>query len=128
MRFVRDNQLQFNEVHMFDGKFNLGNIASLVKNAGKIQDMMKEAQEKLAKIEVMGEAGAGAVQIKFNAQGYALSVIIEDAILKEDKVILQDLVAAAINDGAQKIEKEKEKMVGGAGGMLGGMMQGQEEK
>lgn len=100
---------------MFDGKFNLGNIASLMKNAGKIQDMMKEAQEKLAKIEVIGESGAGAVQIKMNAQGYARAIHIDDDILKEDKVILQDLIAAAINDGVQKIEKEKEKLVGGSG-------------
>src|SRR3989338_8104682 len=98
---------------MFDGKFNLGNIASLMKNAGKIQDMMKEAQEKLAKIEVMGESGAGAVQIKMNAQGYALAVHIDDEILKENKMILQDLIAAAINDSAKKIEKEREKMVSG---------------
>ncbi|OGT43760.1 MAG: nucleoid-associated protein, YbaB/EbfC family [Gammaproteobacteria bacterium RIFCSPHIGHO2_12_FULL_40_19] len=111
---------------MFDGKFNLGNIASLMKNAGKIQEMMKEAQEKLAKIEVIGEAGAGAVQIKMNAQGYALAVHIDDDILKEDKIILQDLIAAAINDGTKKIEKEKEKLVGGAG-MLNGMLS-EEEK
>lgn len=111
---------------MFDGKFNIGNIASLMKNAGKIQDMMKEAQEKLAKIEVIGESGAGAVQIKMNAQGYALSVNVDDEILKEDKIILQDLIAAAINDAAQKIEKEREKMVSNTG-MLNGMLS-EEEK
>lgn len=99
---------------MFDGKFNLGNIASMMKNAGKIQDMMKEAQEKLAKIEVLGESGAGAVQIKMNAQGYAHSVMIDDDIMKEDKAILQELITAAINDAAKKIEKEKEGMVSGS--------------
>lgn len=115
---------------MFGDKFNLGNlgnIASLMKNAGKIQEMMKEAQEKLAKIEVVGSAGADAVQIKMNAQGYALSILIDDAILKEDKIILQDLIAAAINDAAQKIEKEKESMMGGASGMLGGMLGGEDK-
>lgn len=113
---------------MFGDKLGgLGNLASLLKNAGKIQDMMKEAQEKLAKIEVIGSAGADAVQVKLNAQGYALSVIIDDAILKEDKIILQDLITAAINDAAQKIEKEKEKMVSAAG-MLGGMMSEKDDK
>ncbi len=105
----------------------LGDIASLMKNASKIEGMMKEAQEKLAKIEVIGEAGAGLVKIKINAQGYALSVFIDDSVLKEDKVILQDLVAAAINDAAQKIEREKEKKVGGAGGMLSGILPDQDK-
>lgn len=112
---------------MFD-KFNLGglgNIASLMKNAGKIQEMMKEAQEKLAKIEVIGEAGAGAVSIKMNAQNYASAVHIDDDILKEEKIILQDLIAAAINDATQKIEKEKEKLVGA--NMLGGILSGDEK-
>lgn len=114
---------------MFD-KFNLGNlgnIASLVKNAGKIQDMMKEAQEKLKKIEVVGESGAGAVKITMNAQNYAKSVTIDDDILKESKEILQELIASAINDAARKIEKEKEALVGvDGGGMLSGILSGKE--
>ncbi|MCX7125325.1 MAG: YbaB/EbfC family nucleoid-associated protein [Gammaproteobacteria bacterium] len=104
---------------MFGDKFNIGNIASLMKNAGKIKEMMGQAQEKLAKIKVWGESGAGAVKIEMNAQGYALSVIVDDEILKEDKTILQDLIAAAINDAAQKIEIERESSLGDAGGMLG---------
>ncbi|OGT25915.1 MAG: nucleoid-associated protein, YbaB/EbfC family [Gammaproteobacteria bacterium RIFCSPLOWO2_02_FULL_42_14] len=103
---------------MFGDKLNLGNLASLMKNAGKIQDMMKEAQEKLKKIEVLGESGAGAVKIIFDAQNYAKSVTIDDEILKENKEVLQELITAAINDGAKKIEKEKEKLVGNAGGLL----------
>lgn len=108
---------------MFGDKFNLGglgNLAGLLKNAGKMQEMMKEAQEKLAKIEVIGEAGAGAVIITMNAQNYVKAVHIDDAILKEDKIILQELIAAAINDAAQKIEKEKEKLIGA--NMLGGIL------
>lgn len=104
---------------MFGDKFNLGGLAGLMKNAGKIQEMMKEAQEKLARIEVIGEAGAGAVKITMNAQGYAKKVCIDDEILKEDKTVLQDLVAGAINDAAQKIEKEKEGMIGNAGNLFG---------
>ena len=97
---------------------NLGNLANLMKNAGKIQEIMKEAQEKLAKLEVIGEAGAGAVTIIMNAQGYAKSVFIDEEIIKEDKVVIQELIAAAINDAAQKIEKEREKMMGGGAGIL----------
>lgn len=101
----------------------LGDLSNLLKNAGKIQELMKETQDKLSKIEVIGEAGAGAVKINFNAQNYARSVMIDDEILKEDKTILLELIAAAINDGAKKIEKEKEKIVANPS-MLGGMLVG----
>lgn len=113
---------------MFGDKLGgLGNIASLIKNAGKIQEAMKEAQEKLAKIEVVGESGAGAVKIKMNAQGYASAVMIDDDIFKEGKTIVEELLAAAINDGAQKIEKEKESMINAAG-MLGNLLPGDETR
>lgn len=108
---------------MFKDKFNLGglgNLAGLIKNAGKIQEVMKEAQDKLAKIEVTGEAGAGAVTIKMNAQNYVKEVCIDDTLLKEEKIILQELIAAAINDAAQKIEKEKEQLMGA--NMFGGLL------
>lgn len=105
---------------------NLGNLANLMKNAGKIQEMMKEAQEKLAKLLVTGEAGAGAVKVVMNAQGYAKTVEIDDEILKEDKAIIQELIASAINDAAQKIEKEREKLVSNAG-MLGDILGGSEK-
>lgn len=100
---------------------NLGNLANLMKNAGKIQQMMKEAQEKLAKLEVIGEAGAGAVRVVMNAQGYAKSVHIDDDIIKEGKNIVEELVASAINDAAQKIEKEREKLVSNPG-MIGDLL------
>lgn len=106
---------------MFGGK--MGDLTNLLKNAGKIQELMKETQDKLSKIEVIGESGAGAVKIKFNAQNYAKAVMIDDEILKEGKTILLELIAAAINDGAQKIEKEREKIVANPG-MLGGMLAG----
>lgn len=112
---------------MFGDKLGgLGNIASLIKNAGKIKEMMDDAQTKLAQIEVDGVSGAGAVQVRMNAQGYALSVMIDDDILKEDKIILQELIAAAINDAAKKIEKEKETLMNNAG-MLSGVMTGEEK-
>lgn len=111
---------------MFGDKFNLGNIASLMKNAGKIQDMMKDAQAQLAKIKVTGESGAGLVKITVNAEGYAQSVEIDPSVLSEDKEILQDLIAAAINDATQKVQKMKEKMLS-SNDILGGIL-GDKEK
>ena len=96
---------------MLGDKFNLGNLGALMKNAGKIESMMKDAQNKLAMITVIGESGAGAVKITMNAQHFVKEIFIDDEILKEGKIILQELIAAAINDASQKIEKEKEKLM-----------------
>ena len=94
---------------MFGNKFNLG---SIMKNAKQMQEMMGKAQEELAKIEVNGESGAGAVKVTMNARHYLKSVTIEDDILKESKEVLEDLIAAAINDATQKVETvAKSKMM-----------------
>src|SRR3990167_5176494 len=96
---------------------NFGKLGDLMKNAGKIQEIMKEAQEKLTKMEVTGESGGGVIRVIINAQGYCKSVTIDPEIMKEDVIILQDLIAAALNDAAQKLEKEREKMAGSLGSM-----------
>jgi len=98
---------------------NFGKIGDLLKNAGKIQEMVKEAQDKLAKLEVTGESGGGVVRVIINAQCYAKSVTLDPDILKEDPIVIQDLIAAAINDAAQKLQKEREKMMGGFGNLGG---------
>ncbi len=101
---------------MFGDKFNIG---SLMKNAKKMQQMMEEAQAELAKIQVTGESGAGAVKLTMTARYQALSLQIDDDLLKEDKEILQDLIVAAINDTTQKVEAiTKDKMMD-AGKLLG---------
>ncbi len=94
---------------MFGDKFNFG---ALLKNAKKMQQMMEDTQGELSKIEVNGEAGGGAVKVTLTARHDAKSVSIDDDILKEDKKILEDLIAAAFNDAAHKVEKiTKEKMM-----------------
>ncbi len=94
---------------MLGDKFNFGNI---MKSAKKMQDMMEKAQEELAKIEVTGEAGAGAVKIIMNARHYVKDVSIDNEILNESKEVLEELIAAAINDGTQKVEEvAKSKMM-----------------
>jgi len=94
---------------MLGDKFNFG---SIMKSAKKMQEMMEKAQEELAKIEVTGESGAGAVKVILNARHYAKDVLIENEILSESKEVLEDLIAAAINDATQKIEEvTKSKMM-----------------
>ncbi len=99
---------------------NLGKLAGVMKNAKKIEEMMGQAQDELSKIIVTGEAGAGAVKIQMTAKNQALNVHIDDEILKDPKEVLQDLIAAAINDAMQKIAVETKSRMMGLSHLLGG--------
>jgi DNA-binding YbaB/EbfC family protein len=103
---------------MLGDKFNFG---SLLKNAKKMQQMMEDTQGELSKIEVTGESGAGAVRVVINARHYVKSINIDDDILKEDKVILEDLLIAALNDATVKAEKIIQDKMLSTSKMFGGL-------
>ncbi len=87
-------------------------ISELMKQAGEMQAKMSEMQEKLADLEVTGEAGGGMVKIVLNGKGYASAVAIDRALMKEDEAeILEDLIAAAINDGKSKLETASQEQI-----------------
>ena len=93
-------------------------LASLMQQAQQMQENIKKAQEELAATEVHGESGAGLVKIVMNGKREALKVSIDDSLLKDDRDMLEDLVAAAVNDAVHKIAKLKqEKMSGLTGGL-----------
>jgi len=86
----------------------LGNI---MQQAQKMQEDLKKAQEELAMMQVLGESGGGLVTIVMTGKREARKVTIDDSLLAEDKDMLEDLVAAAINDAVNKVGKmKKEKM------------------
>jgi DNA-binding YbaB/EbfC family protein len=86
----------------------LGNI---MQQAQKMQEDLKKAQEELALMQVLGESGGGLVSIVMTGKREARKVTIDDSLLGEDKDMLEDLVAAAINDAVNKVAKmKKEKM------------------
>jgi len=86
----------------------LGNI---MQQAQKMQEDLKKAQEELNAMQVMGEAGGGLVTILMTGKREARKVTIDPSLLGEDKDMLEDLVAAAINDAVNKVAKmKKEKM------------------
>lgn len=89
-----------------DQKASLDN---LMKQAQKMQTKMQEAQEQLTQMEVTGEAGAGMVVVKMNGRHDVKQVILDDHIMDEDKEMIEDLLAAAVNDAVRKIEKEARK-------------------
>jgi hypothetical protein len=95
-----------------------GELGKLMQQAQKMQEKMQEAQEEMARMEVHGSAGGGMVTVTLNGRHEARRVEIDDSLMNDDREMLQDLIAAAINDAVQKVEAEqKERLSGMAGGM-----------
>ena len=94
-------------------------FSDLVSQAKKMQEKVKEAQEALKKIEVEGISGGNAVRVIMNGDGELKKVAIDDALLKESKEIIEDLIVAAHNDAKSKLKKktseELSKVTGGIG-------------
>ena len=87
------------------------NLGNLMKEAQKMQQRMQEAQQQLSELVVIGEAGGKIVTIKMNGRHDAIEVKIKPSLMEEDVEMIEDLVAAAINDAVRKIEKvSKEKI------------------
>lgn len=111
---------------MTNNKENLmkGGLSNLMKQAQQIQENFQKAQEELTNLEVTGEAGGGMVKILMTGRHDVRRVNIEPSLLNEDREMLEDLVAAAINDAVRKVEAQtQEKMAGMANGLSlpGGM-------
>ena len=89
-----------------------GQLAGLMKQAQQMQENMKKAQEQLALIEVEGASGAGMVKIQMTCKYDVRRVTIDPSVM-DDKEMLEDLVAAAVNDAVRKVEATtQEKMAG----------------
>ena len=95
-----------------------GSISDLMKQAQSMQADIQKAQEDLAKAEVRGEAGAGMVFVVMTGRHDVKSVSVDDSVLSEDKEVLEDLLAAAVNDAVRKVEaRNKDTMSGLASGL-----------
>ena len=87
-------------------------LAGLMKQAQQMQDNMKKAQEQLAAIEVEGQSGAGLVKVLINCRNDVRRVTIDPSLLADDKDMLEDLVAAAFNDGVRRAEEVSQEKMG----------------
>ena len=86
-------------------------LAGIMQQAQKMQDDFKKAQEEIESLEVVGESGAGLVSIVMTGKREARKVTIDSSLVGDDKDMLEDLVAAAINDAVHKVNKlKKDKM------------------
>ena len=93
-------------------------LNELMKQAKQMQEQFQKAQEDLANIVVKGEAGAGLVTVDMNGRHDLVKVNLDDSLLSEEKEVIEDLLAAAVNDAVRKLEeKNKEKMGGMAGNL-----------
>lgn len=104
------------------GGFGGGNMQNLMKQAQKMQQEMAKAQEELAEAEITGSAGGGLVEVRVNGKNEFLGISIKpEAVDPDDVEMLEDLIAAAMNDAKEKADAlSKEKM--GAFGAMGGML------
>ena len=95
-----------------------GGIAGLMKQAQQMQENMRKAQEQLATIEVEGQSGAGLVKVTMTCKHDVRRVSIDPSLLADDKEMLEDLVAAAVNDAVRRVEATvAEKMSGFTAGL-----------
>ena len=101
-----------------------GGIGNLMKQTQKMQEEMQKAQQRLSTLEVEGQAGGGLVKITMTGKHEVRKVSVEDGLLRDDKDMLEDLIAAAFNDASNKVEQiMKDQLSGLAGGLnlTGGM-------
>ena len=93
-------------------------LAGLMKQAQQMQDSMRKMQEQLATVEVEGQSGAGLVKVVMTCKHDVKRITIDPTLLADDKDMLEDLVAAAVNDAVRKVESTtQEKMSGFTAGM-----------
>ncbi len=95
-----------------------GNINQLMRQAQAMQANMQKVQDEIASLEVVGEAGGGMVKVTMTGKHEVRGVAIEPAVIGEDREMLEDLVAAAINDAVHKVEaRVQEKMASVTAGL-----------
>lgn len=93
-------------------------LGDIMKQAQQMQEQMQKAQQELAEKEVTGESGAGLVSVVMNGRHDVKKVHIDSSLLSEDKEVLEDLVAAAMNDAVRKVEENNQSLLSE---MTGGM-------
>ncbi|MDH5256411.1 MAG: YbaB/EbfC family nucleoid-associated protein [Gammaproteobacteria bacterium] len=95
-----------------------GGLGNLMKQAQQMQENMQKAQAEIANLEVTGEAGGGMVSVVMTGKHDLKRVTIDPTLMEEDKEMIEDLLAAAVNDAVRKVEStSQEKMSGVTGGM-----------
>src|SRR3990167_11501667 len=100
--------------------FNKGQLAGLMKKAQEMQKNLEKAQDEIANLLIEGEAVAGMVKVTLTGKHDLKKVTIDPSIM-DDKEMLEDLIAAAVNDANRKLEKASESKMGGLASAIPGL-------
>lgn len=93
-------------------------LNDLMKQAQQMQAKMQKMQEKIASAEVEGQSGAGMVKVVMTGRHDVRKVTIDPSLLTEEKEVLEDLLAAAVNDAVRRVEQQtRDRMAELTGGM-----------
>jgi len=92
-------------------------LNDIMKRAQEMQKKLQDIQKQVAEMEVTGQSGGGVVKVVMTGQHYAKKVTLDPNLLKEEKSIIEDLIAAAINDATDKIERNLREKMGGLAGI-----------
>ena len=88
-------------------------MSKLMQQAQKMQEQMKQVQEEQEKLEVLGESGGGLIKVTMTGKHDVKRVEVDPSLLTEDKEVLEDLLAAAVNDAVRRVEEQnKDSMAG----------------
>lgn len=90
-----------------------GGIGNMMKQAQKMQEDMQKAQQEMANIEVTGQSGGGLVKVTMTCKHDVKRIEIDDSLVGDDKDMLEDLVAAAVNDAVRMVEKTSQDKFSG---------------
>lgn len=90
-----------------------GPLGNIMRQAQEMQEKLKSAQEALADTEVTGSSGGGLVEVTMTGRHDVRRIAIDDALMGDDKEVLEDMVAAAVNDAVRRVEKVTEEKMGG---------------
>ena len=100
---------------------NIKDLGDLIGQAQQMQAHMQQLQSEISKVEVAGESGAGLVRLTMNGAHEVLRVSIDPGLMNQEREVLEELIAAACNDAARRVEaahrKKMSEMTGGLGAM-----------
>jgi DNA-binding YbaB/EbfC family protein len=86
-------------------------MGDMMKQAKAMQEKMAKVQEQVAALEVTGESGAGLVRVQMTGRHDVRAVTIDSALMSEDREVLEDLIAAAVNDAVRRVEGEQKALM-----------------
>jgi DNA-binding YbaB/EbfC family protein len=96
-----------------------GQLGQLMRQAQQMQENLQKAQEELAALEVVGEAGGGMVKVTMSCKHEVRRIVIDPELAGDDREMLEDLVAAAVNDALRKVERTVQEKYSGMTSGLG---------